>query len=213
VSLINRPIRFDPWEESILSPDFLQAIGRLAVASAEFEDTLHYIYWRYARLNAATGPVITEHISPWRLSDDIIRLAVHAERNKRRVEDLRDILSSYKRVALERNSCIHWLWALMGSETAWAVRPAYKGPGEGKIVSVAQLNDLAADMAWLQVRLRTHLYTDKWIKQKKASLWPGQAEIAAPAPWLNRPQTQDPKSSQSRATRRLRSRQRRSSPE
>jgi len=120
VTLVDRPIDVVPWEASELSPKLLQAIGQLAVASAEFEDTCHYVYWKYARLNAISGPIITESLSPNRLSEDIIKLARQIERNKRRTEDIRNIFTLYKKVAQERNSCIHWLWFLMIGENAVA---------------------------------------------------------------------------------------------
>src|SRR6266404_6699661 len=84
-----------------------------------------------------------------------------------------------------------------------AARPIYKGPGEGKIFSVAQVRDLANDMAWLQVRLHSHLYTDKFIKNKRASLW-GTADHDLPAPWLGKLPRQDPTPSRPRATRKSR---------
>jgi hypothetical protein len=201
VSLSGRPPHFIPWEESTHSPEILQAIGQLAIASAEFEDTCHYIYWKYARLNWATGPVITASLSPNRLTEDIIKLARQTERNKRRLEDLGHIFSAYKNVAQERNSCIHWLWAPMIGSNGYVVRPIHKGPGPGKPFTAAQICELAYDMAWLEIRLHIHLLTHKSIKAKRVRLWPAEAEVSAPAPWLDKLPPQDPKRSKRRATR------------
>jgi hypothetical protein len=123
VTIVDRPADVVPWETSELSPELLQAIGQLAVSSAEFEDTCHHLYWKYARLNAISDPIITESLSPGRLSEDIVKFARNIERNKRRTEDIRNIFILFKKVAEERNSCIHWLWFLMIGENAVAARP------------------------------------------------------------------------------------------
>jgi hypothetical protein len=201
VSLADRPAHFVFWDGLTYSPEILQAIAKLGIASAEFEDTCHFVYWKYARLNAITGPIVTESLSPNRLTEDILKFANEIERNKRRTEDLRRIFASYKKVAQERNSCIHWLWVPMVGDQGYVVRPMYKGPGPGKAFSAAAIYELACDMAWLQVRLHTHLLTDKFIRSKRAKLWPAEAVVSAPAPWLDKLPRPDPKRSKPRATR------------
>ena len=59
---------------TLKNPAMLQAIGRVAVQAALFEQQLHVAYWRYAGLSIKAGQVITERINPKRVLEDIIKI-------------------------------------------------------------------------------------------------------------------------------------------
>jgi hypothetical protein len=213
VAIPDRPTNLLQREAPYLDSRLLHAIGRLSVVSAEFENTCHQVYWKYARLNVSSGPIITGDLSPNRLTEDIIKHASLTERNERRIEDLKVIFRQYREVAKRRNQCVHWLWSIMVEDRALVVRPTYKGQGESPSFSIEEINDLAGDMVWLQRRLVMHLGSDSAIRRLRASQHaPWNPDFAFPAPWLGRRVRQDPKSSKRRATRKSRRRQRSPSP-
>jgi hypothetical protein len=111
VAILGRPANVSEWETPELDEALFRAIGRLAVVCAEFENTCYLIHWKYAKLDADIGHIVTGDMSTSRLTEAIVKLATKVDRNKRRVDDIRLIFSQYRESAETRNKCIHWLWS------------------------------------------------------------------------------------------------------
>jgi hypothetical protein len=59
---------------ALTNPDMLQAIGRIAVHAAIFENQLHAVHWAYSGLKVPAGQIITGEMKPKRVFEDIIKL-------------------------------------------------------------------------------------------------------------------------------------------
>lgn len=194
-----------------LPDEWLRELGRIAIYAGAVEENLHLIFWKYAGIHSDRGSIITGDQRPNRLADDIIKL-MSLKATKRRMADMRLLLTEYKGLAKHRNECVHWTWGSVqpGKDTVTVMRPAYKGAGDNPEYSLDDLRSLANDFAWLWMRLGMHLATDKnlrAIRAQDAML----SRIIAPAPWLDKLPPPNPKSSAARSTRKERTRGHRSS--
>lgn len=206
MTLPDRPKEVLRWG-SHLPSEWLQEIGRIAIFAAWVEETLHEIYWRQVNLRVDAGSVITGDLSPNRLTEDIIKLASIIQKRKRRLSDLRSLITEYKALARQRNQCIHWTWTSVSEGTAHVSRPLYKGKEEVIPYTLDDLKALGDDFAWLRLRLSVHVNTDAHIRERRATLG-DLAETFAPAPWLDKPLRPSPTPLENRATRKSRRRPR-----
>src|SRR5260370_42211857 len=92
MTLSDRPLFVTRWETGV-SPEFLQAIGTLAVVSAEIEQQLHLIYWKHAGFNEQSGPIATDNLHPKRLSEDILKFVAIDASKANILADLKTLIS------------------------------------------------------------------------------------------------------------------------
>ena len=174
-------------------PNLLEAIGHLAVITAEIEETLHQIYWKHAGLNQNSGPIVTDNLNPKRLSEDILKFARldHAKANI--VADLELLLTEFETLNTTRNQCLHWIWEKVEGEelpqtallagmtnrhlpTYQVKRPAYKTKGIGsKAYSTEDIQALCNQCNWLARRLYGHAIDEEELRRlRQESGWIGE---------------------------------------
>ena len=212
--LPDRPPHVTAWRTG-LKPELLQALGTLAVVSAEIEETLHMIYWKHAGLDGKSGPIITDNLNPKRLTEDILKL-VALDKSKANVHaDLKVLFAEFQTLNTKRNHCLHWIWEKVEQETegmgfaAYSVgpikklspyrvkRPIYRQSGvASESFDASDVDAICQDCSWLAVRLRSHTLTDDQLREQRAAVdqigtfsSPAMtfADLFWPAPWLDRP--------------------------
>lgn len=213
VALLDYPPLTINWESG-LKPRMLQALGNLAVVSAQAEELLHQIYWHHAGLNEQTGPIVTDNLNPKRLAEDILKL-VALDKSKANIHaDLKILLSEFETLNTKRNHCLHWIWEgaqevgpLPASMLApvrpvpYALkRPVYRQSGIlSQEFSEEDVSSCCRQFAWLTYRLRSHTFSDEQLREKrremaamgeiksKTEVVLNLADLFWPAPWLDKP--------------------------
>jgi hypothetical protein len=149
MALDDYPTQLLGWGTGFM-PNLLEAIGHLAVITAQIEETLHQIYWKHAGLNQNSGPIVTDNLNPKRLSEDILKFARLDPTKVNIVADLELLLGEFETLNTTRNQCLHWIWEKVEAEppqeptalgnfnytplpTYQVKRPAYKTKGIGAI--------------------------------------------------------------------------------
>jgi hypothetical protein len=97
VTLLDRPPFIVRWNTG-LKPEMLQALGNLAVVSAQAEELLHKIYWRHAGLNVQSGPIVTDNLNPKRLEEDITKFVGLDKTKKNILDDLTILFAEFRAV-------------------------------------------------------------------------------------------------------------------
>jgi hypothetical protein len=209
MSLPDRPIGIVRWNIG-LSPELLQAIGKVAVVSANVEQLLHLIYWMHCGLTDKTGPIATGDENPSRLTEDIVKLTKLDALKENILADLQTLFVEYRALVKRRNQCIHWIWSIQGQTPELektppykVIRPIYKIGGETEaefdVKSIEQLYD---DYAWLEVRLTSHAMPEAQLRKRRSEIdsmgvmHKGDgagatpirfSDMFVPAPWLDKP--------------------------
>jgi hypothetical protein len=182
MALDDYPVHLLGWKTGFI-PDFLQAIGELAVVTAEIEETLHQIYWKHAGLNQDGGPIVTDNLTPKRLSEDILKFARLDPAKTNIVADLKLLLAEFEALNTARNQCLHWIWEKVetekppegkppfvflnhGAAPSYQVkRPAYKAKGiASKPYSQADIQALCNRCHWLSRRLASHAVDESELR-------------------------------------------------
>jgi hypothetical protein len=177
------------WDTQ-LKPEMLQALGSLAVVSAQAEEMLHQIYWHHAGLDEKSGPIVTDNLNPKRLEEDVKKLVALDKRKANILADLKILLTEFEDLNTKRNHCLHWIWlgvapsspppadvpplltSSLGSSikaTAYKLqRPVYRQKGvESQEFSLADVQGYCDSFAWLVYRLRSHTFNDDDLKKKR----------------------------------------------
>ena len=191
-----------------LQPDMLQALGALAVVSAETEELLHKIYWKYANLTEENGPIVTDKLNPKRLSEDIIKL-VALDKSKTFIgADLKLLLDEFETLNTKRNHCLHWIWEAVAEDNLDASgktlpyeikRPIYRQSGiRSENFITKDIEEFCRDFSWLRKRLESHTFsleTLRAIRENTRSFGRIKnsdgstldlADLFYPAPWLDK---------------------------
>jgi hypothetical protein len=184
MALDDYPTQLLGWGTGFL-PDMLQAIGQLAVVTAEIEQTLHQIYWRHAGLNQDSGPIVTDNLNPKRLSEDILKFARLDPAKANIVADLELLLSEFGALNTTRNQCLHWIWVKVVTEkpqgapafgilnytpppTYQVKRPVYKTKGIGsKPYSPEDIQALCNRCSWVARRLHGHAIDESELRRRR----------------------------------------------
>ena len=203
------------WDSG-LKPQMLQALGNLAVVSAQAEELLHQIYWNHAELNERTGPIVTDNLNPKRLQEDIIKLVSLDKTKVNILSDLRLLFVEFKSLNTRRNHCLHWIWtaseearggplplisliAPTQSPPYQLKRPIYRQSGILKQeLSIEDVMQDCRQYNWLSYRLRSHSFSDDQLRQKRQEMSAtgeviqgsdtmSLADLFWPAPWLDKP--------------------------
>jgi hypothetical protein len=209
MSLPDRTIGIGRWNTG-LSPEILQAIGKLAVVSANVEQLLHVIYWMHAGLTGETGPIATSDLGPKSLTESIVKLVKLDPAKANILSDLQLLFVEFRAVVKRRNQCIHWIWSIQGQTPEMEkapphklIRPMYKQGGEPEVeFDVTAIEQLYDDYAWLEVRLTSHATHPDVLRSKRAE-WDATgvikitgsdgervqrfSDMFLPAPWLDKP--------------------------
>ncbi len=209
MTLIDRPSIPCGWEPGL--PDqVLKLLGKIAIIAASIEDLLHKIYWKYCGVDEKYGPIITDNLSPKRMSEDIIKIVKKDPSKKRIFDDLNIIMKELEALNEKRNRIIHWNWPVAGSRLPKDIlvtdqapmvpspykitRPAYKQKGSDfEIFDETKLNQLCDDFWWLKCRLQAHSINENELRElrKRYSSKGGIegvpfADVVLPAPWLDK---------------------------
>jgi hypothetical protein len=168
-----------------LPPEMLQAIGHLAVITAEAEELLHQIYWKYAGLNDKNGPIITDNMNPKRLMEDTLKFAKQIPSASKIYEDLETLYKEFEDINTKRNHCIHWVWETIESKptrvemgmgfpgyrtppTYQVKRPIYRQKGiEIEPFAIGDVQLLCNDTNWLIQRFRSHALSEEELREKR----------------------------------------------
>jgi hypothetical protein len=178
-------------EEWFYTPpdDLLAAVGRVAINSASIEDLMHSLYWKYVEVPPEVAAIITGDQKSTRLSEDIVKVAVALDEDPDRVQDLRDLFADFKELNEKRNQCIHWMWhrprQWKRGRKHWLKPPSYKPKRSPIPFTVKQINALADDLAWIELRMRVHLLDEEEFEKERKELR-FMAHVAVPAPWLDK---------------------------
>jgi hypothetical protein len=122
------------------------------------------------------------------MTGDILRIAKAANTPQPIVDDLEDIFKDFREKNQKRNQCLHWIWSSAQEVDA----PSYK-PNPQKIPFTAvAVNELADDLVWIETRLESHTMSEIQLQQTRKTLGE-EADLYAPAPWLNIPPQPGPK--------------------
>jgi hypothetical protein len=179
------------FEESSYTPpdDVLAAVGRVAITSASIEDLMHSLFWKYVEVPTDVATIITGDQKPTRLSEDIIKIAAALGEDPDRVQDLRDLFADFKELNEKRNQCVHWMWhrprQWKRGRKHWLAPPIYKPKRSPIPFTVEQINALADDLAWIELRMRVHLLDDEEFERERKELR-FAAHVMVPAPWLDK---------------------------
>jgi hypothetical protein len=127
-----RPL--EDLEHSVnLSPEHLQAIGKVAVRWAELEDTLSSIIWDLANLDRPMSLAITTHLSERTRADICTTLADTILHQKSLAKTLRKHIDKIiTQIYPKRNAVIHSVWGYSIDEGISTILPI-KARGELKI--------------------------------------------------------------------------------
>ena len=191
----------------------LQALGKLAVISAQSEEILHELYWKYANLNDKSGPVVTDNLNPKRLSEDILKFAALDKSKAHILADLTILFSEFQTLNTKRNHCLHWIWeAKFGDkpgilnmpenpEPYQVKRPIYRQSGIlAQEFTAKDITEICNDFGWLLRRLESHKFTESTLRAMRISMDgfggiieadgsirpSGLADLFYPAPWLDK---------------------------
>jgi hypothetical protein len=165
----------------------LQALGHLAVVTAQIEELLHQIYWKHAGLTEKTGPIVTDNINPKRLMEDALKFTGLDPSRSNVHEDLALIFKEFEDINTKRNHCLHWVWETVESKPtqlemdagllfgyrpppAYQVkRPIYKLKGvETQPFSTADIQQLCNDSSWLIQRFRSHTLSEGELRRRRS---------------------------------------------
>ena len=170
MALPDRPLSIVEWTTGF-SPEMLQALGHLAVISAQIEQDLHLIYWKHAGLNERSGPVVTDNLNPKRLFEDILKFAAMDKNNANILSDLKILAKEFEELNTRRNHCLHWIWSIAGENTSDTVtldgakkilpykllKPLYKQAATPpEELESKDIRQLCNECTWLRVRLVSH---------------------------------------------------------
>jgi hypothetical protein len=186
VALGDYPVQIIGWKTGFI-PNLLEAIGQLAVVTADIEQTLHQIYWKHAGLNQDTGPIVTDILNPKRLSEDILKFARLDPAKANIVADLELVLEEFESLNITRNQCLHWIWERVEVETpkipslgiftvppsySYRVkRPAYKQKGiDVKAYTVEEVEVLCNACSWVSRRLHSHAMEESELRRLRQEL-------------------------------------------
>lgn len=187
------PLRDRPFGTLIgwntgLPPQMLQAIGHLAVVTAEAEELLHQIYWRHSGLDDKSGPIVTDNINPKRLMEDTLKFVSLKPSETKLYEDLETIFKEFENINTKRNHCIHWVWETIESKpfemgvgmagishigygglpTYQVKRPVYRQSGvKTEPFTIGEIQQLCSDTGWLIQRFRSHTLTEQELRDKR----------------------------------------------
>jgi hypothetical protein len=154
--------------------DVLAAVGRVAITSASIEDLMHALFWKYVEVPSEVATIITGDQKPTRLSEDIVKIAAAVDEEPDRVQDLRDLFADFKELNEKRNQCIHWMWhqprQWKRGRKHWLKPPSYKPKRSPIPFTVKQINALADDLAWIELRMRVHLLDEEEFERKRKEL-------------------------------------------
>jgi hypothetical protein len=174
-------------------PNLLEAIGHLAVITAQIEESLHQIYWKHACLNQNSGPIVTDNLNPKRLSEDILKFARLDPAKTNIVADLELLLGEFETLNTTRNQCLHWIWEKVEAEQPkeqnsfgnfqigggfhtpppiyQVKRPAYKTKGIGsKAYSTEDIKTLCNQCTWLERRLNSHAMDEGELRRLRQEM-------------------------------------------
>jgi hypothetical protein len=203
-----------------LDPELLQALGKLAVVTAQIEEVLHQIYWKHAGLDEVTGPIVTDNLNPKRLAEDIIKLVGLDPTKANVLADLKILLAEFEHINTKRNQCLHWIWDLQDADetitlvgqakikaSPYSLKPpAYKQKGQPTVqIEPEGIQNLWNACIWLMTRLSSHALDEDELRQRRAQAdRTGRfafnesmtlADLFCPAPWLDKPLPLGPKPS------------------
>ena len=174
-----------------LPPEMLQAIGHLAVVTAQAEELLHQIYWKHAGLNEKSGPIVTDNINPKRLMEDILKFARLKPEQAELCADLQTLFQEFENINTKRNHCLHWVWEVIESKplemgvgrlgalrvghgetpTYRVKRPAYRQTGvKSEPFTLSQIQQLCIDTSWLIQRFLAHTLTEEQLRKERRRL-------------------------------------------
>lgn len=122
------------------------------------------------------------------MTEDILRIARASRQSDAIIEDLEDLFRDFWDKNQKRNQYLHWIWTTSHEVEA----PSYKPARQTIEVSAKDVNELADDLIWIEVRLQSHTKTEIALLADRKNLGP-EADLYAPAPWLNKSQPQGPK--------------------
>lgn len=176
------------WDTG-LRPELLQALGTLAVVSAQAEELLHLIYWKHAGLNERSGPIVTDNLNPKRLAEDIKKFISLDASKKNILDDLDLLFTEFERLNTKRNHYLHWIWEIAGfarndmnKEEAVALsqemehksppfqvkRPIYRQSGIlSEDFSMEDIVAICTDFSWLARRLQSHSLNEDVLQRKR----------------------------------------------
>lgn len=216
MALPDRPPFLVGWRTG-LPDELLKALGHLSVISAQIEDSLHRIYWKYAGLTLQSGPIVTDNLNPKRLGEDILKFLAIDGSKISILADLEILMTELEGLNQRRNQCIHWMWSIVGQE-----RPEFTDPMQASIppppykliqpvykqkirpsvdLRVEDVEELVNECSWLSQRLRSHAMEESDLRRQRAEV-DGMGAFTAPAlslsdvlfpaPWLGKPAQPDP---------------------
>lgn len=113
MTLLDRPPMVVRWETGF-DPELLRALGKLTVITAEIEQQFHLLYWKHAALTDQHGPIVTDNLTPKRLSEDILKFTGMDPAKAHIHTDLKILLKEFEALNTERNRCLHWIWSIVG---------------------------------------------------------------------------------------------------
>jgi hypothetical protein len=185
--LSDRPTNVMRWNSGI-EPYMLALLGELAVASAHMEELLHQLYWKHAGLDEKSGPIVTDNLSPKRLSEDIKKLAALDPTKAPILEDLKILFKEFEDINTKRNHCLHWIWSVIETETKngdmteigdinfgpyKVSRPAYRQSGiESQEFDVKGVEEICKNCNWLNRRLYSHTLSENVLRNLRGSMKP-----------------------------------------
>jgi len=183
---------------AVPAEDALVQIGYMTVVTAGVEDTLHALYWNFAKMSDKLGRIITGDLKPNRLCGDIVKLAESSRKSNAIVTDLKSLFRDLDILTKYRNRCVHWIWDNSSKTGHKLYAPAYhKEEGVLLTVSTDDLKLIARELAWIEIRISMHNMLPKALKKERTKHG-ALRDVYAPAPWLNTPAQLKPKGAQDR---------------
>jgi len=199
---------------ALTNPQMLQALGRVAVHAAIVEQQIHVAYWQYAGLTRGVGQIITGHMRPKIVFQDLFKIANETKAISGRIVDLEEISLTYGALAEQRNELLHWIWQSDAEDKEHTVyAPGYmRGKyGVSKPYTVEQVNAIADGLKALSKRLNAHTISEADLLAYQALFGAERHAKHVPAPWLDKSSPPSPKPRKTPQTQKKRSRQPRAS--
>jgi hypothetical protein len=188
MTLPDRPPYVSQWNTG-LPPEMLEALGTLAVVSAQAEEFLHQIYWKHAGLDQKTGPIATDNLNPKRLEEDIKKLVRLDAAKANVLADLTVLFVEFEALNTKRNHCLHWIWEIAGFEKGkeptvmissvgpvkaapyQLKRPIYRQTGHlVQEFDIKDVREICSDFSWLATRLQSHAISEQQLRVSRATV-------------------------------------------
>ena len=141
-------------QRTVLGPDHLQAIGRVAAQWAILEQSLHNVLWGLLDVPQRSGHAITAAVPSMNTKLHMLRSL--AKETKRLSSDaksnIKPLLTSVSDLQTDRNNIVHATWSVSEKPGAFN-RSKFTGWGEVKFhnqdMTATEINQIADDIASL----------------------------------------------------------------